>query len=291
MFAEKAVSEVAGAVKLMAEKKEFEYFLVRYVGNVVREEFVNIGVVMVERGGDGGGFAGVHFTGDWRRARALDPNVDTEVLEALGREVQKRLANVDQRAQVLHQMMDGYSNAVQLSPLGRCRAEDPEKELRALAASLVEAPVLWDFEPELRERSSGRRWLRAQMSDAFRSAGVWDLMSKELPASPYTNEADDFTFDFGYALGDGIKLFHAVSLVDVGQESRMFPLRVSKIRPRMMDMRKARPEFTAVVEDRYEEQDRAVRMVLAFMKDEEIRVVRVREMGEIATVARTELGA
>ena len=275
----------------MAEKREFEYFLVRYVGNVVREEFVNIGVVMMERGGDGGGFAGVHFTGDWRRARALDPNVDTEILDALGREVQQRLANVDQRAQVLHQMMDGYSNAVQLSPVGRCRAEDPEKELRVLAASLVDAPVLWSAEPDATARVSGRRWLRAQMSDAFRSAGVWELMSKDMPASPYTNEADDFTFDFGYAVQGGFKLFQAVSLVDVGQESRIFPLRVAKIRPKMTEIRKARPEFTAIVEDRYEEQDRAVRTVLAFMKDEEIRVARVREMGEIAQIARSELGA
>ena len=291
MFAEEAVSAVAGAVREMAEKRELEYFLVRYVGNVVRQEFVNIGLVMTESGGDGGGFAGAHFTSDWRRARSLDPNVDTEVLEALGREVQQRLANVNQRAQVLHQMMDGYSNAVQLSPVGRCSTEDPEKELSRLAASLVEAPVLWSAEPDATARVSGRRWLRTQMGAAFRSAGVWDLISKDLPASPYTNEADDFTFDFGYAAGNGIKLFHAVSLVDVGQESRMFPLRVAKIRPKMAEMRKARPEFTAVVEDRYEEQDRAVRMVMAFMKDEEIRVARVREMGEIAQIARSELGA
>jgi Protein of unknown function (DUF3037) len=276
----------------MAEKRKLEYFLLRYVGNVVRQEFVNIGLVMTESGGDGGGFAGAHFTGDWRRARSLDPNVDTEVLEALGREVQQRLGNVDQRAQVLHQMMDSYSNAVQISPIWRCSAEDPEKELRQLASSLVEAPVLWSGEgPELTARMSGRRWLRAQMSAAFRSAGVWDLMSKDLPASPYTNETDDFTFDFGYAVGNSIRLFHAVSLVDVGQESRMFPLRVAKIRPKMMEMRKARPLFTAIVEDRYEEQDRAVRTVLAFMKDEEIRVARVREMGEIAQIARSELGA
>ena len=97
------------------------------------------------------------------------PVMLTEVLEALGREVQKRLSNVDQRAQVLHQMMDGYSNAVQLSPIWRCSAEDPEKELRALAASLVEAPALWSVEPEVAARMSGRRWLRAQMSAAFRS--------------------------------------------------------------------------------------------------------------------------
>jgi len=34
----------------MPEKRELEYFLVRYVGNVVRQEFVNIGLVMMESG-------------------------------------------------------------------------------------------------------------------------------------------------------------------------------------------------------------------------------------------------
>ena len=46
----------------MSDPKKFDYFLLRYVPNVVREEFVNIGLIMTEIGGDGGGFAGVHFT-------------------------------------------------------------------------------------------------------------------------------------------------------------------------------------------------------------------------------------
>lgn len=273
----------------MTDKKSFEYFLLRYVPNPLREEFVNVGLVMTESGGDGGGFAGVHFTADWRRARSLDPNVDIEILEALGREVEQRLRIVDQRALLLHHMMDSYSNAIQLSAVWRCTADDPEQELRKLALKLVEAPVVWSPEQEV-PRTSGRRWIRAQMSGAFRAAGVWDFMLKDVAVSPYTNETDDFTVDFGYAIGNDIKLFHAVSLVDVGQESRMFPLRVAKIKPRMAEMRKGRPAFTAVVEDHFPEEDRAVRMVLAFMKDEEIRIARVREMEEIARVARMELG-
>lgn len=273
----------------MSDRRNFEYFLLRYVPNVVREEFVNIGLVMTESGGDGGGFAGVHFTADWRRARGLDPNIDIEVLEALGREVEQRLRIVDQRALLLHQMMDSYSNAIQLSAIRRCTGDDPEAELRRLARELVEAPTAWSAEKEL-VRTSGRRWLRAQMSGAFRDAGVWDFILKDLPMSPYTNESDDFTVDFGYAMGDEIKLFHAVSLVEIGQESRMFPLRVAKIKPNMAQMRKGKPVFTAVVEDSFPEEDRAVRMVLAFMKDEEIRVARAREMDEIARVARMELG-
>ncbi len=34
----------------MAEKRQLEFFLLRYVPNVAREEFVNIGLVMTESG-------------------------------------------------------------------------------------------------------------------------------------------------------------------------------------------------------------------------------------------------
>ncbi len=71
----------------MADGRQLEFFLLRYVPNVVKDEFVNIGVVMVEPGAKGGGFAEVRFTRDWRRVRCLDPQADVEMLEALEREI------------------------------------------------------------------------------------------------------------------------------------------------------------------------------------------------------------
>jgi len=276
----------------VTELRKFDYFLLRYVPNVVREEFVNIGLVMTESGDNGGGFAGVHFTKDWRWARRIDPHVDAEVLEALGRELEQRLADVQQRAAVLHQMMDSYSNLIQLSPMRHCVAEDPARELKELAIRLVEMPKPGELgeEEEKVARTAGRGWIRAGMSNAFRSAGIWDLLMKNVPASPYTNEKDDFTFDFGYTVGGEIKIFHAVSLVDVGPETRMFPLRVAKIGPRMAALRNAKPLFTAVVEDSFNSEDPDVLSVLAFMEDEKIRVARLQEMGAIAQTARLELG-
>jgi hypothetical protein len=280
----------------LAELRKFDYFLLRYVPNAVRDEFVNIGLVMTESGGEEG-FAGLHFTKDWRRARRVDPNIDIEVLEALGREVEQRLLGVKQRATLLHEMMDSYSNLLQISPVRHCLVDDPARELKELAARLVEMPKPGErIEEELRTeedlpRRAGRRWIYSEMSQAFRSMGVWDLLTKDLPASPYTNDADDFTFDCGYAVGNEVKLFHAVSLVDVGQETRMFPLRVAKIAPRMASLRKKMPRFTAVVEDWYNQEDQTVKTVLAFMKDEEIRVARLREMPGMAETARVELGA
>jgi hypothetical protein len=275
----------------MADRRKLEFFLLRYVPDVAREEFVNIGLVMTESGGDGGGFAGVHFTADWRRARCLDPNVDVEMLETLGREMERRLNDVQQRALLLHEMMDSYSTSIQLSPIWQCVAEDPAKELKDLAHKLVEMPTIWTPERQTETKKVGRKWIHDGMSDAFRSAGVLGFLSTDVAASTYTNPADDFVFDFAYPLGDQLKIFHAVSLAAVGTETRMFPLRVAKIVPRMKERDKVSPRITAVVEDRFDEEDKAVKSILAFMADEQIQLERLREMPEIARVARRELGA
>jgi len=74
----------------MAEKHQCEFFLLRYVPDAVRNEFVNIGVLLVEADA---GFADIRLTKDWRRVRCLDSDVDVEMLEAIGREVGRRLAD------------------------------------------------------------------------------------------------------------------------------------------------------------------------------------------------------
>jgi hypothetical protein len=274
----------------MSERRPFEFFLLRYVPDAAKEEFVNIGLIMTESGGDGGGFAGVHFTQDWRRARCLNPDVDVEVLDALAREIQTRMANVHDRALLLHEITDRYSNAVQISPVRQCLTEDPAKELKELAASLIDTQ--WTREslkqPKA-QRTVGRKWLHSGMTTAFQEAGVWEFIDKDVAASPYTNAADDFTIDFGYVSGNELKLFHAVSLIDVGQETRMFPLRVAKIVSTMPTLRRETPKFTAIVEDNFEEQDKDVKSVIAFMQAEAIRVARLQEMPGIAREAQVDL--
>jgi hypothetical protein len=66
----------------MADRRQLEFFLLRYVPDAVKNEFVNIGLVMVEPGANGDGFADVRFTRDWRRVRCLDPQADVDMLGA-----------------------------------------------------------------------------------------------------------------------------------------------------------------------------------------------------------------
>ena len=70
----------------MAERKQCEFQLIRYVPDPVKNEFVNIGVLL--RGGEQ---SELRFTRDWARVQCLDPDADTEMLEALEIEIGHRL--------------------------------------------------------------------------------------------------------------------------------------------------------------------------------------------------------
>ena len=68
----------------MKERRQCEFFLLRYVPDAVKDEFVNVGVVLYEpskAGSAQAAFADVRFTRDWKRVRCLDPDVDVEMLE------------------------------------------------------------------------------------------------------------------------------------------------------------------------------------------------------------------
>ena len=72
-----------------------EFFLVRYVPDVVKGEFVNIGVVLREV--DRAEEAVVRFTRDWARVRCVDANADVELLETLEGELRVRLRTREPR--------------------------------------------------------------------------------------------------------------------------------------------------------------------------------------------------
>ena len=78
----------------MRERVPCEFFLIRYVPDVVKGEFANIGVVLREVSAGGSNHseaAVVRFTRDWSRVRCMDADVDVGLLEALEGEIGARL--------------------------------------------------------------------------------------------------------------------------------------------------------------------------------------------------------
>ena len=187
---------------MASELKQLEFLLIRYVPDAVKDEFVNIGVLLLN-----GDSADLRFTRDWRRVRCLDPAADIEMLEALEADLRRQLTSgVLDRATLLEKLQDYLSNGLQVTAPKGCLAEDPAQELQLLAQMYLERRRAGARE------TSGRQAIVAQMRDTFEQAGVWALMKKKIAAAQYTHKGDPLKIDCGYRPNGVIKMFHAVSL-------------------------------------------------------------------------------
>jgi hypothetical protein len=269
----------------MSDRRQLEFFLLRYVPDAVKNEFVNIGLVMVEPGANGSGFADVRFTRDWRRVRCLDPQADVDMLAALERDIRGQLATTREREVLLRRLEDSFSNVIQLSPAKGCLAEDPVAEIEMMASMYLEAAKVGG-----KREVSGRQRILAVMRDAFEQARVAKFVLP-VPVAPYTKPGDPFQFDFGYRVAGEIKLFHAVSLKAGVDSAVLLAARYPRIAPVMSKVAGASPMLTAVIDDDLDRASERIQFALGMMEDERIRIAVAAEMPMIAEEARRELRA
>jgi hypothetical protein len=264
----------------MSELTRCEFFLLRYVPDAVKDEFVNIGVVLVEAGG----FAGVRFTRDWLRVRCLDPAADIETLEALEAEIRQRLADGQDRERLLHLLQDSFSNMVQLSPSKACLAESAEAEIGKLAEMYLgtrrRAPA---------QDRAGRGVILGRMREAFEQAGVWDLLHRRIAAAKYTHKGDPLRIDFGYRPNGVIKMFHAVSLASGVDAAKLLAFSFPQVREGIALIEHAKAELTAVVEDDLNRGEEMIAFALETLAKSDIAVAPVSEMPGLAEIARRDL--
>jgi hypothetical protein len=270
----------------MAAFRQLEFFLLRYVPDAVKDEFVNVGVVMVEAGANGAGFADVRFTRDWRRVRCLDPQADVEMLAALEREIRGQLVSTHDREVLLRRLEDSFSNVIQLSPAKGCLAEDPAVEIEAMASMYLETAKVGG-----KHEVSGRLRILATMRDAFEQAGVWGLMSKQIGVAEYTHKGDPLKIDCAYRPNGEIKMFQAVSLLTDVDAAKVLAFSYPKIAEEIAKKEKSSAVLTAVVEESLDHSEEAILFAFATFEQSGIRVAAVGEMAGIAEVARRELRA
>src|SRR5438309_2504276 len=198
----------------MADLKKCEFFLLRYVPDAVKDEFVNIGVLMLDAEGQTGEasqpFAQVRFTDDWSRVRCIDPAADIEVLEGFGEVVRAELARGHEgREWLLKKLNDSFSNLIRITPAKACLTESPLQEVEVLSKLYLQSPP----RKAERERIAGARTrIVSQMREAFEAVGAWRLMWKKIPASDYTHPGDPLKIDCGYKPNGTVKMFHALAL-------------------------------------------------------------------------------
>ncbi|MCU1323218.1 MAG: hypothetical protein JWM43_2867 [Acidobacteriaceae bacterium] len=283
----------------MAERLACEFFLVRYVPDVVKGEFTNIGVVLREAGlaPDRGAAPLIRFTRDWSRVRCMDADADIGLLEALEGEIAERLhEGANGLKPVMEMLEDTLSNSLQLTPARACLAESMAAEMEQLLRMYVEP-----LKVKVERRRTGRAAIAAVMRTEFERTGAWALMRKRIAAAPYTRAGDPMRIDCGYRVGSEsategmIRMFHAVSLEGDVEAAKGLAYSAPQLREGVARIEQARLELTAIVEPLRSvsgEDDEATeryRFGVEAMERQEIRVMTVSDLARIAETARVEL--
>lgn len=275
----------------MSARKQCDFYLVRYAPDPVRNEFVNIGVLL--RDASRTEQMTVQFTKDWARVRCMDPDADVAMLESLESEIRLRLADVDAGApSLMRALEDSLSNALQIT--------EPTAYLAESMAAGVEELMRLYVDPRKREasaRRSARQAVHAKMRSQFERAGVWDLMRKRISVSAYTKPGDPLRIDCGYRPNGVVRMFHAVSLESDTEWPKVLAFSAGAIREGVARVENATLELTAVVEplseisaDR-EDRDRVdqYRFSVETMEAQKIRVMTTNDLPRMAETARREL--
>jgi hypothetical protein len=289
---------------LAKQLRQCEFSLVRYVSDPVKNEFVNIGVLL--RDADANDAPMVRFTRDWGRVRCVDPDADVDLLESLESELRRRLDEGDDGGRSTLQLLrESLSTGLQLSEAKGCLAENVAAEMDRLMRLYVERR-----KREAVSRKSGRTAIYGSMRSHFERAGVWDLMRKRIAAADYTAPGDPLRIDCGYRPNGVIRMFHAVSLEGDQEMAKVLAFSAQGMRDGVRRIEEADLELTAIVEplgawqekpaakarskgeaETVLDADRAAgyRFARETMEREKIRVMTTVDLGRIADAARLEL--
>lgn len=261
--------------------KQCDFLLMRYVPDPFKNEFVNIGVMLLGWHED---FAGVRFTRDWSRVRCLDPYADLDILEAIEKDIADQLQGNESRAQFVYRLQDTLSNGLQLSEPKALLSQSPEKDLSELARTYLERP-----RATREARLGARRRIVHRMRDAFESAGIWGSMNKDIRASQYTHAGDPLKIDCGYRPNGVIRLFHGVSLATEPDSAKILAFSYPALAQGIARTENAKTDLTAIVEDNLDRTDEAIRFAIDTLERTSINVAEVSQLGAIAERARTEM--
>jgi hypothetical protein len=272
------------------------YHVVRYQPNLIRDEWVNIGVLLfIPADGAGDGRAGpaagrvrqrwLEEPADLVRLRRLHPAVDEELLLRLPAEFDRQFSGREMDAgKILEKFDDTLSNAVQLAPRKGLLSRDPDAELDRLFHDQVEP---------LREARRGvveirtRGDVRARAADYFRSEKILRLMQRGVRVEEFTAPGDPMRIDFSYRRNGTRGFVHSIALGRDPGQAKLLAYTAGAIREQIKHT-----EFLAITERDPVPGNSRDKFVSKILEESDIRVVPLGDLRrwahDVAPVLRAE---
>jgi hypothetical protein len=262
-----------------------EYMLLRYVPDLVKNEYVNFGLIMFDSSGVG--FAAVRFAKDLRRVQCLAPNIDLEVLHGMQADFKRDLRDAKSRAELLRMINTSFSNSVQVSESFACQTESAESELAKLAEMYLEPSAI---QRERHKRAAvGRPAILSEMKAQLRQSGALPLLWTNVSVAKYTHAGDPFAFDFGYRYDSTFKFLQALSLRGGPDSAKLLAFSFRQAETGIEKIEEAQARLTAVVENELDREDDEIKCSLNALEESRIAIAAVSEMPKIAESVRKDL--
>ena len=249
------------------------YHVVRYTPNLVRDEWVNIGILLFDPAGGRLLQRIVEEPAEFARVRRLHPSADEDLLRRLSDDFATQSAAAGGSAQnYILRLEQTLSTTVQLSPQKGLLAEDLEAELDRLYRDHVEAPR----HGRLTEEITSRNGIRARANQVFRGTGIWPRLERRLRVDEFTYTGDPLRLDYGYRRNGTRGFVQALSLSRDPGQAKVLAFTADAIRQKV-----PHTEFVAIteVEPRPRENPRH-RFVLGLLEAREISLVPLSRLAE-----------
>jgi hypothetical protein len=259
----------------------FSYRILRYTPNLVRDEWVNIGVLLEDPRRKRLTARLIEEPGELARVRRLHPNADEDLLRALPRDFETQIAAAGaEPAAYLAKLETTLSNVIQISPQKAVLGEDFGAELDRLYRDHVAPP---------RRARTGlfentRAWIRTRVNDVFRRNHILGRMERGVRVEAYTQPGDPFRLDYGYRYNGTRGYLHALSLTRDPAQAKVLAFTAGRIREKL-----PATEFTAVTDLEPQPGNDRHQFLARLLAEQKIDIVPVASLDAFANRLRPRL--
>lgn len=180
-------------------ERAFAYRVLRYASNLVRDEWVNIGILVFDPDTGERRLRMIEGQDEFARVRRLHPAADDDLLRALRDDLEDRLESAANGGpgdwqKLLAKWDDTLSNALQLAPQIGLLAQDLDAEVERLYADHVAPPRT----PSRVGAPGSRATIRDYCGQVWKLARLWDRLDKSVRVAEFTMPGDPMRVDYGY---------------------------------------------------------------------------------------------
>lgn len=259
------------------------YRVLRYTPYLVRDEWVNIGIILEEAGGARRRARLIEETSELARVRRLHPAADESLLRALPADFEAQLAAPgDAGAIALAKFEETLSNVLQLGPQKALLAEDFDTELQRLYDVYVAPPPRISRGAALLQTT--RVWIRSRLNDVFRRHRILGKLEKAVRVEDFTQPGDPLRLDYSYLVNGTRGFLHAVSLSRDPSQAKVLAYTAECIRGRL-----AATDFAAVTEIEPARENKRHQFIAQLFAQQNIAIVPLSRIETFAEQLRPRL--